>query len=50
MITEGYANDKVLAKWALDPSVMQRIGFVESSESQRKAEVWNFSFERLSPG
>lgn len=50
MITEGYAKDKALAKWALDPSVMQHIGLVESSEGPRRADVWNFSFERLSPG
>ena len=50
MITEGYAKNKRLAKWALDPSVMQHVGLVESSEGPRRAEVWNFSFERLSPG
>lgn len=49
MILEGYAGDKGLKKWALDPSVFQHVGFKESSEGPRKAEVWNFSFERLHP-
>ncbi|RKU48497.1 hypothetical protein DL546_005622 [Coniochaeta pulveracea] len=47
MILEGYAGDRGLKKWALDPSVFQHVGFKESSEGPRKAEVWNFSFERL---
>ncbi|KAF4472858.1 integral membrane [Fusarium albosuccineum] len=49
MITEDYARDRGLTKWALDPSVMQHVGLVESSEGLRRAEVWNFSFERLRP-
>ncbi|KAF4446594.1 integral membrane protein [Fusarium austroafricanum] len=47
MIMEDYARDRGLSKWALDPSVMQHVGLVESSEGLRRAEVWNFSFERL---
>jgi hypothetical protein len=47
MILEGYAGDRELKKWALDPSVFQHVGFKESSEGPRKAEVWNFRFERL---
>ncbi|KAJ9133769.1 Integral membrane protein [Coniochaeta hoffmannii] len=50
MILEGYAGDKGLKKWALDPSVFQHVGFTESSEGPRIAEVWNFSFERMKPG
>jgi GR25 family glycosyltransferase involved in LPS biosynthesis len=50
MILEGYAGDRGLTRWALDPSVLQHIGFIESSDTggdgPRKAEVWNFSFER----
>ncbi|KAF4949243.1 hypothetical protein FSARC_13549 [Fusarium sarcochroum] len=49
MIMEDYARDKGLTKWALDPSVMQHVGLVESSDGPRRAEVWNFSFERLRP-
>ncbi|WAO87321.1 Hypothetical protein NCS54_00462600 [Fusarium falciforme] len=49
MITEDYARDRGLTKWALDPSVMQHVGLVESSDGPRRAEVWNFSFERLRP-
>ncbi|KAM0548430.1 hypothetical protein ACHAPJ_009916 [Fusarium lateritium] len=49
MIMEDYARDKKLTKWALDPSVMQHVGLVESSDGPRRAEVWNFSFERLRP-
>ncbi|KAM5347294.1 hypothetical protein ACJ41O_010299 [Fusarium nematophilum] len=49
MITEDYARDRGLTKWALDPSVMQHVGIVESSDGPRRAEVWNFSFERLRP-
>ncbi|KAI6774976.1 hypothetical protein HG530_001734 [Fusarium avenaceum] len=47
MIMEDYARDNGLTKWALDPSVMQHVGLVESSDGPRRAEVWNFSFERL---
>ncbi|RBR04597.1 uncharacterized protein FIESC28_11524 [Fusarium coffeatum] len=47
MIMEDYARDHQLTKWALDPSVMQHVGLVESSDGPRRAEVWNFSFERL---
>lgn len=47
MIIEGYARDRGLTKWALDPSVMQHLGIVESSDGPRRADVWNFSFERL---
>jgi hypothetical protein len=47
MIMEDYARDHGLTKWALDPSVMQHVGLVESSDGPRRAEVWNFSFERL---
>jgi len=50
MILEGYAGDRGLKKWALDPSVFQHVGFTESSEGPRSAEVWNFSFERIRPG
>ncbi|SPO07094.1 uncharacterized protein DNG_09788 [Cephalotrichum gorgonifer] len=50
MITEGYAERKGWTKWALDPSVLQHVGIVESSDGPRRAEVWNFSFERLLPG
>ncbi|KAK4661469.1 uncharacterized protein QC763_701950 [Podospora pseudopauciseta] len=49
MILEGYAGDHGLRKWALDPSVLQHVGFTESSAGPRRAEVWNFSFERLTP-
>ncbi|KAK0669500.1 hypothetical protein QBC41DRAFT_319794 [Cercophora samala] len=49
MILEGYAGDHGLKKWALDPSVFQHVGFTESSAGPRRAEVWNFSFERMSP-
>ncbi|KAF5594293.1 integral membrane protein [Fusarium pseudocircinatum] len=47
MIMEDYARDNGLSKWALDPSVLQHVGLVESSDGPRRAEVWNFSFERL---
>ncbi|CVK98703.1 uncharacterized protein FMAN_08491 [Fusarium mangiferae] len=47
MIMEDYARDHGLSKWALDPSVLQHVGLVESSDGPRRAEVWNFSFERL---
>lgn len=46
MIFEGYAANKGLSKWALRPSVLQHVGFKESSAGPRRAEVWNFSFER----
>ena len=46
MRLEGWAGDRGLSKWALDPSVLQHVGFKESSEGPRRAEVWNFSFER----
>ncbi|KAH7313783.1 hypothetical protein B0I35DRAFT_435846 [Stachybotrys elegans] len=46
MILEGWAGDRGLAKWALDPSVLQHVGMTESSDGPRLAEVWNFSFER----
>ncbi|KAF4980532.1 hypothetical protein FZEAL_3467 [Fusarium zealandicum] len=49
MIMEDYARDRGLTKWALDPTVMQHVGLVESSDGPRRAEVWNFSFERLRP-
>ncbi|POR36406.1 Uncharacterized protein TPAR_03408 [Tolypocladium paradoxum] len=45
-ILEDYARDRGLAKWALDPSVLQHAGRRESSDGPRKADVWNFSFER----
>ncbi|KND91675.1 hypothetical protein TOPH_03857 [Tolypocladium ophioglossoides CBS 100239] len=47
-ILEDYARDRGLAKWALDPSVLQHSGRRESSRlsGPRKADVWNFSFER----
>lgn len=50
MILEGYAGDRGLKKWALDPSVFQHVGITESSEGPRRADVWNFSFERTKPG
>ncbi|KAK3681367.1 hypothetical protein B0T22DRAFT_473268 [Podospora appendiculata] len=46
-ILEGYADDKGLVKWALEPSVFQHVGLKESSDGPRRAEVWNFGFERL---
>ncbi|KFA46830.1 hypothetical protein S40293_05567 [Stachybotrys chartarum IBT 40293] len=46
MILEGWAGDRGLTKWALDPSVLQHVGLAESSDGPRRAEVWNFSFER----
>ncbi|KAK3944965.1 hypothetical protein QBC46DRAFT_372398 [Diplogelasinospora grovesii] len=46
---EGFADGRGLAKWALDPSVFQHVGFKESSAGPRTAEVWNFSFERQQP-
>ncbi|KAL1881479.1 hypothetical protein VTK73DRAFT_3541 [Phialemonium thermophilum] len=46
-ILEGYAGQHGFSKWALDPSVLQHVGRKESSEGPHKAEVWNFSFERL---
>ncbi|PNY23808.1 Uncharacterized protein TCAP_06252 [Tolypocladium capitatum] len=45
-ILEDYARDRGLAKWALEPSVLQHVGRRESSDGPRKADVWNFSFER----
>jgi hypothetical protein len=46
MILEGYAEDRGLVKWALEPSVFQHVGFKESSEGVRITNVWNFGFER----
>ncbi|TQV99619.1 integral membrane protein [Cordyceps javanica] len=46
MMLEGHADQNKLAKWALEPSVMQHVGLKQSSEGTRLAEVWNFSFER----
>ncbi|KAK3327028.1 hypothetical protein B0T19DRAFT_449459 [Cercophora scortea] len=46
-ILEGYADDRGLVKWALEPSVFQHVGLKESSDGPRRAEVWNFGFERL---
>ncbi|EGX94108.1 hypothetical protein CCM_02379 [Cordyceps militaris CM01] len=46
MMLEGHADQNDLAKWALEPSVMQHVGLKQSSEGTRLAEVWNFSFER----
>ncbi|PHH90327.1 hypothetical protein CDD83_3963 [Cordyceps sp. RAO-2017] len=45
-ILEDYARDHGLAKWALDPSVLQHAGRRQSSDGPRTADVWNFSFER----
>ncbi|PFH56353.1 hypothetical protein XA68_16695 [Ophiocordyceps unilateralis] len=45
-MVEDYARDHGLAKWALEPSVLQHVGLRESSAGDRRAEVWNFSFER----
>ncbi|KAJ3533291.1 hypothetical protein NM208_g8048 [Fusarium decemcellulare] len=49
MITEDYARDRGLTKWALDPSVMQHVGLVESSEGLRRAESLLLSAEASSP-
>jgi hypothetical protein len=46
MRLEGFAGDRGLVKWALEPSVFQHVGLKESSAGPRQAEVWNFSFER----
>ncbi|PNP56415.1 hypothetical protein THARTR1_03493 [Trichoderma harzianum] len=46
MILEDYAEARGLVKWALEPSVFQHVGFKESSDGTRRAEVWNFGFER----
>lgn len=46
MLIEAHANKNEFTKWALDPSILQHIGRVESSEHGRKNDVWNFSFER----
>jgi hypothetical protein len=43
---EGYANDNSLAKWALEPSVLQHVAMDDFSEGGKDPEVWNFSFER----
>ncbi|KAK0636623.1 hypothetical protein B0T17DRAFT_519532 [Bombardia bombarda] len=43
---EDYADARGLSKWALDPSVFQHVGLKESSDGPRRADVWNFSFER----
>ena len=45
-ILEGYVDDRGLKKWALEPSVFQHVGLKQSSAGDRRAEVWNFSFER----
>ncbi|PHH59377.1 hypothetical protein CDD81_3336 [Ophiocordyceps australis] len=45
-ILEDYARDHSLAKWALEPSVLQHVGLKQSSAGDQRAEVWNFSFER----
>ncbi|PHH74216.1 hypothetical protein CDD82_5046 [Ophiocordyceps australis] len=45
-ILEDYARDHSLAKWALEPSVLQHVGLKQSSAGDARAEVWNFSFER----
>lgn len=47
MILEDYAEARGWVKWALEPSVFQHVGFKESSDGTRRAEVWNFGFERL---
>jgi hypothetical protein len=47
MMLEGYADEHHWIKWALEPSVLQHLGLKQSSEGTRRAEVWNFSFERL---
>lgn len=47
MVVEGYAAAKGFSKWALDPSVLQHIGMVDSSDEGKIKEVWNFSFEKL---
>ncbi|KAL7930651.1 glycosyltransferase [Trichoderma chlorosporum] len=48
MILEDYAEARSFVKWALEPSVFQHVGFKESSDGTRRAEVWNFGFERHS--
>lgn len=46
MVIDAYADEKGLAKWALDPSVIQHVGMAASSDRGKRVEVWNFSFER----
>lgn len=41
-----FGDERGLAKWALDPSVLQHVGMLESSDRGKRVEVWNFSFER----
>lgn len=49
-ILEDYAGERALSKWALEPSVLQHVGLRQSSAGDRRAEVWNFSFERQRGG
>jgi hypothetical protein len=46
IMIDWYERDKSLTKWALDPSVMQHTGALDSSDRGRRINVWNFSFER----
>lgn len=46
MAIEGYANSNNLAKWALEPSVLQHVAMDNPSQRGRDPKVWNFSFER----
>lgn len=46
MVMDAYADERGLAKWALDPSVIQHVGMAASSDRGKRVEVWNFSFER----
>ena len=54
VLTETYANDNDLARWALTPSVFQHVGSKSSKGSfdakwgrSNTENIWNFSFERF---
>ena len=49
VILEQYARDNDWNRWALEPSVFQHVGIAQSSEGRRRANTWNFSFERMGP-
>ncbi|KAI6784140.1 uncharacterized protein J7T54_004686 [Emericellopsis cladophorae] len=46
MVIDVFGDERGLAKWALDPSVLQHVGMLESSDRGKRVEVWNFGFER----
>ncbi len=55
-LTELYANEKALVRYAITPSVFQHVGGTSSKPTfttrwgrSNTENIWNFSFEKLDP-